>query len=190
MPLANVQPHQQPHANHHGHGHGQAAHNSNWRWHEGHRSGSWINVIDYISPGPRLEMCQARGEFDPEPEKRKTGLESVEFVSCGYVQLRNARFDQTPVEAPASYRMSRYFTRRQSVLSPAMLSTSDKNLGTIVQYMPEREADALLLAWGLTMGWRDTKLAEEAEYDGYLPGGTGRFSGSVTKDTLIRATNT
>ncbi|KAK6001996.1 hypothetical protein QM012_002486 [Aureobasidium pullulans] len=160
---------------------------SNIPWYEGHRTGSWVNVIDKISPGPRLEMYAPRDEFEPAPEPRKKGLVSAEFKSCGYVQLRSPTFgDQNNIEAPASYRMSRHFIRRQSLLSPAMLTTQDKLLGTIVQYMSEHETDALHHAWGMTMGWSDAKLAEEAEYDGYLAGGTGRFSGSVTKDSIIQ----
>ncbi|KAH0401852.1 hypothetical protein KCU89_g3740, partial [Aureobasidium melanogenum] len=142
---------------------------SNRPWYEGHRTGSWVNVIDKISPGPRLEMYSARDEFEPAPERRKKGLVSAEFKSCGYVQLRSPTFgDQSNIEAPASYRMSRHFIRRQSLLSPYMLTTQDKLLGTIVQYMSEHETDALHHAWGMTMGWGDAKLAEEAEYDGYL----------------------
>ncbi|KAH0000754.1 hypothetical protein KCU78_g15221, partial [Aureobasidium melanogenum] len=160
---------------------------SNRPWYEGHRTGSWVSVIDKISPGPRLEMYSPRDEFEPAFERRKKGLVSAEFKSCGYVQLRSPTFgDQSNIEAPAAYRMSRHFIRRQSLLSPYMLTTQDKLLGTIVQYMSEHEMDALHHAWGMTMGWSDAKLAEEAEYDGYLAGGTGRFSGSVTKDSVIQ----
>lgn len=159
---------------------------ANTLWYEGHRSGSWVKVIDKISPGPTLEMYQPRDEFEPEPERRKKGLASLEFNSCGYVQLRSTTFDQNNVEAPIPHRMSRHFTRRQTLLSSAMLSTTDKLVGTIVQYMSEHESDALHHAWGMRMGWDDAKLAEEAEYDGYLAGGTGRFSGGVTKDTPIQ----
>lgn len=45
--------------------------------------------------------------------------------------------------------------------------------------MPARELEALLLVWGLREGWEDEEKAEEAEWDGHLPGGTGRFSGVV-----------
>ncbi|KAI5275337.1 hypothetical protein E4T47_01680 [Aureobasidium subglaciale] len=158
----------------------------NTPWYDGHRSGSWVKVIDTISPGPRLEMYEPRDEFNPEPERRKKGLAAAEFKSCGYVQLRTPTFDQNNVEAPVPHRMSRHFSRRQSLLSSAMLSTQDKLIGTIVQHMSEHESDALRNAWGMSMGWDDAKLAEEAEYDGYLAGGTGRFSGSVTKDSPIQ----
>ncbi|KAI4745940.1 hypothetical protein E4T50_03662 [Aureobasidium sp. EXF-12298] len=159
----------------------------NGPWYEGHRVGSWVAVINQMSPGPTLEMYKPRGEFDPAPKPRKNGLTAIEFKSCGYVQLRSPTFgDQNNVEAHGSYRMSRYFIRRQNLLTPAMLATPDKLVGTIVQYMSEHESDALHHAWGMTMGWSDTKLAEEAEYDGYLAGGTGRFSGSVTKDSVMQ----
>ncbi|KAI4730567.1 hypothetical protein E4T49_01638 [Aureobasidium sp. EXF-10728] len=160
---------------------------SNGPWYEGHRVGSWVWVVDKISPGPTLEMYQPRDEFDPVPEPRETGLVSAEFNSCGYVQVRAPTFgDQNNMEASAAFRMSRHFVRRQSLLSPAMLTTQDKLLGTIVQHMSEHETDALHHAWGMTMGWNDAKLAQEAEYDGYLAGGTGRFSGSVTKDSVMQ----
>ncbi|KAI5201840.1 hypothetical protein E4T39_05002 [Aureobasidium subglaciale] len=159
---------------------------ANTPWYDGHRSGSWVKVIDTISPGPRLEMYEPRDECDPEPERRKKELAVAEFKSCGYVQLRAPAFDQNNVEAPVSHRMSRHFSRRQSLLSSAMLSTQDKLVGTIVQHMSEHESDALRNAWGMSMGWDDAKLAEEAEYDGYLAGGTGRFSGSVTKDSPVQ----
>jgi hypothetical protein len=144
-------------------------------------------VIDRISPGPRLEMYTPRDEFEPMPMRHKKGLDAAEFLSCGYVQLRSPSFgDQNNIEAHGSYRPSRHFIRRQNLLAPAMLTTTDKLVGTIVQYMSEHETDALHHAWGMNMGWSDAKLAEEAEYDGYLAGGTGRFSGSVTKDSVIQ----
>lgn len=161
---------------------------NNGPWYEGHRSGSWVSVIDKISPGPRLEMYKPRGDFDPVPKSRRIGLDAVEFKSCGYVQLRSPTIgDQNNVpEAHGSYRMSRHFVRRQSLLAPAMLTTHDKLIGAIVQYMSEHDTDALHHAWGMTIGWNDAKLAEEAEYDGYLAGGTGRFSGSVAKNSAMQ----
>ncbi|CAD0108099.1 unnamed protein product [Aureobasidium uvarum] len=160
---------------------------NNGPWYEGHRVGSWVWVVDKISPGPTLEMYQPRDEFEPVPEPRNNELVSAEFNSCGYVQLRAPTFgDQNNMEAPAAFRMSRHFVRRQSLLSSAMLATQDKLLGSIVQYMSEHETDALHHAWGMTLGWNDVKLAEEVEYDGYLTGGTGRFSGSVTKDSVMQ----
>jgi hypothetical protein len=159
----------------------------NGPWYEGHRAGSWVAVIDKISPGPRLEMYKPRDEFEPMPKRHKKGPDAAEFLSCGYVQLRSSSFgDQNNIEAHGSYRPSRHFIRRQNLLAPAMLTTTDKLVGTIVQYISEHETDALHHAWGMTVGWSDAKLAEEAEYDGYLAGGTGRFSGSVTKDSVIQ----
>ena len=51
--------------------------------------------------------------------------------------------------------------------------------------MPRRELDALLFAWGLTEGWEDREKAEEAEYDGLLAGGTGRFSGTIDAEMAL-----
>ena len=62
-----------------------------------------------------------------------------------------------------------------------MMTAPDRFLGQIVQHVPQRELDALLFAWGLRAGWQDRAKAEETEFDGLLPGGTGRVSGVVRK---------
>lgn len=154
-------------------------------WTASHRVGSWPLVINMISPGltfsdyaPGLQLQQE--QRSPRP----TALVSIEFVSCGYARLsNNITFDQLVVEAgvltgpPAST----WFRLRQSALKPAMMETRDHYFGQIIQYMPPRELYALQLAWGLTEGWEEGERAEEAEYDGFLRGGTGRFSGTVEK---------
>jgi hypothetical protein len=45
--------------------------------------------------------------------------------------------------------------------------------------MRPRELDALQFGWGLTQGWSDHNKAQEVEFDGLLPGGTGRVSGTI-----------
>ncbi|KAL1296709.1 hypothetical protein AAFC00_000183 [Neodothiora populina] len=152
------------------------------QWYEGHQEGSWVDVIDQISPGPTLKMYRPSEEFDTAAPQGRTKLHSIAFNSCGYVLLQNAPFDQTAFEGMMSQRFtSTYFMRRRSALQSAMLSSTDRYLGRIVQHMLEREQNALLFAWGMRMGWDNVKKTEEAEYDGCLPGGTGRFSGSVHK---------
>lgn len=156
---------------------------SNEPWYEGHREGSWVDVINNLSPGTRLDMYRPHDEFEPAPAKRVTRLVSMEFISCGYIQLQSAPFDQSVFE-PLN-RTQAPLMRRRSALHPVMLSSMDRHLGTIVQHMSEREEDALGLGWGMRMGWDDERKAEEVEYDGQLAGGTGRFSGHVTKDTAL-----
>ncbi|GAB7348801.1 hypothetical protein MBLNU459_g7520t1 [Dothideomycetes sp. NU459] len=165
---------------------GNAPGTGSQQWYEGHRSGSWVDVLDALSPGKTLALFQPRDQMEPPLEPRDTRLLKMEFVSCGYAQLHSARFDQSVLEPPtARYFPRAYFVRRHTGLGPSMLKTNDKYLGRIVQYMSEREQDALRFAWDMTMGWQDEKLAEEPEYDGYLKGGTGRFSGVVTKSMAV-----
>lgn len=160
-----------------------AATSINQAWYLHHRVGSWVGVIDALSPGPTLEMYHPRGEFDPVPRPRQTPLIALKFISCGYVQLPGVSFDQNMLEDPL-HRVemgSAYHRRRRNALQGDMLQSSDRYLGRIVQYMSEREQDCLRFAWQMSMGWDDEQKAGEAVYDGFLPGGTGRFSGSVRK---------
>ena len=155
-------------------------------WTRGHREGSWPQVVDRISPGIVLEdylppPAPWEEQLAPRPE---TQLQSIEFVSCGYARLPNhTGFDQLALEPDVGhYRpMSQWFHSRSSNLKSIMLETRDRNLGQIVQYIPQTELNALQFAWGLTEGWSDPAMAEEAEYDGLLPGGTGRFSGTIER---------
>lgn len=164
----------------------QVIDNGNQQWYEGHRAGSWVDVLNALSPGKSLELFRTRDEFDPPVEPRDTHLVKIELVSCGYAQLQQAPFDQSMLEEPAGHHtFSPYFHRRRTILAPYMLSTIDRYLGHIVQHMSEREQYALMFAWDMRLGWQDEKMAEEPEYDGYLPGGTGRFSGTVTNDMTV-----
>lgn len=168
-----------------------AAPNSNQQWYENHRDGSWATVVDALSPGPTFAMYRPRDEFDPVPTKRETGLAELELISCGYVALQNAPFDQTMLETPQGERdRKQHFQRRRVLLEGAMLCSTDRYLGHIIQFIPEREQDALRFAWNMTMGWDDERKAAESEYDGFLPGGTGRFSGIVTKNMDLGAAAT
>lgn len=158
-------------------------------WFEGHDEGSWPDVVNTISPGAILEEYRARREFEDPPRRRKTQLVDIVFKSCGYVQLQIAPFDQSRVLSMDTPRKPAFFTQKMATMSTNMMTTDDKHMGTIVQYIPDRQRVALSFAWGLQMGWEDEEAAEEAEFDGYLPGGTGRFSGiirrSVTQDDIV-----
>lgn len=158
-------------------------------WTDGHRKGSWPEVLNRISPGPILsDYPAAPPPLSPRPA---TELTTIEFVSCGYVKLPgNAVPAQTVLEPWNAPQMTPWFLARQAGLKPSMLETRDQNMGKIVQYMPGSELNALRLAWNLREGWTDRKKAEEAEWDGYLPGGTGRFSGCVWKGMPLVGSST
>ncbi|EME47623.1 hypothetical protein DOTSEDRAFT_69541 [Dothistroma septosporum NZE10] len=158
-------------------------------WSADHREGSWPDVLDNISPGLVFtDYLPPPAEWEqPRPERSKTALQSIELKSCGYAKLNDSTaFDQFALVANHDHHLSNWFRTRQMALAQAMMSaSSDRYLARIVQYMPQRELDALLLGWGLTHGWEDVEKAEEAEYDGYLPGGTGRVSGRVWRGMAL-----
>lgn len=155
------------------------------RWTDGHRRGSWPAMLNIISPGPTFsDYLETPAPWEePLPPRPTTQLRTIEFVSCGYAKiLHNPPFDQQAIEADwlqLGHTTSAWFRMRQTALKPSMMASSDPKLAQIVQHMPWRELNALQLGWGLTEGWQDRQKAEEAEWDGCLPGGTGRFSGVV-----------
>lgn len=151
------------------------------------REGSWLNIIDIISPGTNLkDFGSDHSKADPE---RQTSLQSIEFISCGYAKLPYANFDQAAIEPrnwnlPAS--RESVFTKRHNALYPAMMSAKWAHLGEIVQEVDLVELNALDVAWNLEMGWRDFEEAQAAEFDGLLSGGTGRFTGKVQVSDRMR----
>ncbi|EME86704.1 uncharacterized protein MYCFIDRAFT_77467 [Pseudocercospora fijiensis CIRAD86] len=154
-------------------------------WTANHREGSWPELINKISPGRVFSdfLPQPAPWEEQLPERRRTNLRTIEFKSCGYAKLiNNNSFDQFAIEAGHDHHFSTWFRSRLAALTPAMMSTNDRYFGRIVQRIPEAESNALLLAWGFNEHlWSDG--AEEPEYDGFLPGGTGRFSGRIDADT-------
>ncbi|KAL2357102.1 hypothetical protein BJ546DRAFT_836781 [Cryomyces antarcticus] len=157
-------------------------HPVNLNWTEGHREGSWPEIINRVSPGRTYDdflNVVAKDSYYEPPVKEKAALTEVEFVSCGYVRLATAPFDQSVLEPPTSLRPSEFFSKRIDALFPVMLFSRDRYLGQIVQHMPTRELRALHWIWGMREGWSNKDKAQEPEYDGCLPGGTGRFSGTI-----------
>lgn len=153
-------------------------------WSTEFREGSWPDVLDTISPGPIFTdyLPQPAPWEEQYPPRAPTTLHTIELKSCGYAKLyHSTAFDQFAIEAGHEHHLSNWFRCRQAALSPAMLATTDRYLGRIVQHMPPREETALFNAWRMTTGWNNRSKAEEAEYDGLLAGGTGRFSGTIEK---------
>lgn len=173
--------HQQPTSNH-------------IQWMEGHRQGSWPDLLNKISPGPTFTDYLPPPEpwEDQRPPRPATTLQTLELISCGYARLEhNSNFDQSAfvavgINGSRDRHMSTWFRARALALKSFMLDASrDKYLGNIVQSMPQRELDALLFAWSLREGWADAGKAEEPEFDGYLAGGTARVSGSIEKGMRV-----
>ena len=179
---------------------GQANHANSTNPVLAYREGSWPDVIDQISPGRKLyDLTNPSGSANDNNgngasrSQPQTRLHTLTFRSCGYCRLASPPFDQTPVESPppafhpdlaGPRSLDEFFMRRVHALAPHMMSSRDRWLGTIVQWMPEPEVDLLTVVWGMWRGWwaHDEMAEEGAEYDGWARGGTGRFSGIVSAD--------
>lgn len=144
---------------------------------------SWLEVIDAITPGPSIR--DADEEFPGGQGNRPTSLQTIEFISCGYVRLPyspldQGQFDDTNLSIFAlRVRTDPIFTKRALTLAPSMLSARWPLLGEIVQEMSAEELAMLNVAWDMEDGWKDADEAKAVEFDGLLPGGTGRFTGVV-----------
>ncbi|CAO2652542.1 Nn.00g008250.m01.CDS01 [Neocucurbitaria sp. VM-36] len=144
------------------------------------REGSWVNIIDIISPGTNLSDFGS--EHSQADAQRSTSLRSITFISCGYAKLPHASFDQTAIDPDhgiAAALRNAIFAKRYNALTPAMLSAKWAHLGEIVQEVDVAELAALDAGWNLKTGWDDAEEARAVEFDGLLPGGTGRFTGKV-----------
>ncbi|TKA23788.1 hypothetical protein B0A50_07070 [Salinomyces thailandicus] len=156
-------------------------------WTADHREGSWPEVLNHVSPGPIFtDFLEPPPPWEkPLPPRPETALVAIELKSCGYAVLVNdTNIDQSAIEPDLQHwnrRQSPWFRARKQTLQSSMMSTKDQYQARIVQSMPWRELNALQLAWGLTEGWADKEKAKEPEWDGFLPGGTGRVSGLVQK---------
>ncbi|KAF2843493.1 hypothetical protein M501DRAFT_1006046 [Patellaria atrata CBS 101060] len=161
-------------------------------WQGTPREESWPHVIDVISPGRKLaddgKDVPAYPPADMEIEGNSAPdsvLQRITFISCGYAQvglvdnLRRIRSSQDPY---LKHRFREdFFRRRYFMLDSCMMKVSERYFGYIVQHMPDSELERLAAVWDLREGWDDAEKAEEAKFDGLLPGGTGRFSGVVER---------
>lgn len=156
------------------------------------REGSWMSIIDRISPGTNLS------DFDSPHSQadstRSTSLASISFISCGYAKLPHLSpgIDQSAIEAAngfAAALRNPVFTKRFNALSPAMMSSKWPYLGEIVQEVDLSELAALDAGWNLRHGWDDAEAARAVEFDGLLSGGTGRFTGKVQRSDRVLTTD-
>jgi hypothetical protein len=150
------------------------------------REGSWVDVIDVITPGPSLKDFGS--EHSRANKGRTTCLKSIEFVSCGYARLPYSSLEQGILEDPNAAgrrRSDPVFTKRAQTLLPSMLSAKWPLLGEIIQETSAEELATLYAGWSLEAGWKDEDLATASQYDGLLPGGTGRFTGTLRAEDRL-----
>lgn len=150
------------------------------------REGSWLNIIDIISPGTNLKDFGS--EHSQADAERQTNLQSIEFISCGYAKLPHVGLEQAGIDfgngLVAALR-NPVFTKRYLALAPAMLGAKWAHLGEIVQEIDVSELAALDAGWNLRTGWEDVEEARAVEFDSLLPGGTGRFTGVIKRSDRV-----
>lgn len=149
------------------------------------REGSWPEVIDRLTPGATIDEKRFLHNFiEDRPEPRDSGsLRRVEFISCGYLRLRNMRYFDQEVLPKLMTSLPQCLVQRYYDLSVVMMSSGyDKLLGQIVPLMAKHESDTLQYAFGMQMGWDSNDMSRyENREDGQPIGGSGRFSGAVEK---------
>ncbi|KAL6156640.1 hypothetical protein ACJQWK_06884 [Exserohilum turcicum] len=157
-----------------GHVHNPAIANVRYTLTSKPRPGSWMEIIDQISPG--INLSDFGSIFSKANRARRTYLRQIEFISCGYGKFTHGSADHNAVEVGHRHP---WFTRRMVALSPAMMSAKWPWLGEIIQEVDPSELAALDAGWNLRTGWEDSEEAYAVEFDGLLPGGTGRFTGII-----------
>ncbi|KAL1628424.1 hypothetical protein SLS54_001997 [Diplodia seriata] len=151
------------------------------------REWSWPQVLDAISPDVHFGLLGKTTRNSRNP----AALKEIELISCGHSAINHPTWCLTELDVNIyqpillwTYGPSTsYFRSRHIALEPHMPPViCDNWLATIIQFMPQAEADALRAIWGATIGWQDADSILAATLDGFQPGGTGRFS------AVIRAT--
>ncbi|KAK0124515.1 hypothetical protein ONS95_009464 [Cadophora gregata] len=152
-------------------------------WLDPPRAGSWVEIINSLTPGQTLEDIRYAREIGPEPRPRvRSKLTRLSFTSCGYVRIP-LDFDQTALEpmiAPPPHPAP--ITKRITELDPHMMKPLDAfTLGAIINHIDPAEAAALENAWDMTVGWRLSRpeLMSDAVLDGFMSAGLGRFDGTI-----------
>ncbi|TGO88001.1 hypothetical protein BPOR_0190g00060 [Botrytis porri] len=153
------------------------------------RNGSWAQVIDTLSPGNRLADLRNANEFGEETQPRtQSSLKKLVFKSCGYARLP-LEFNQSAIhEGGGEHRGSvpSGVTKRINDYESIMMKPGDSLLASITNAMSDLEVEVLQNAWNMTLGWGNlpTRLATEANHDGILRAGCGRFNGSIVAAAL------
>jgi hypothetical protein len=147
------------------------------------REGSWLDVIDQISPGLNLsDYGNTSSKADP---KRRTSLDCIEFISCGYVILHSPHLYVHDDIGNTNDLGPFPLHQRRDAIMRAMLPNNISHLGRIIQDADRVEYFKLYMAWNLERGWGDSEESVAAEFDGLMPGGTGRFSNKIQRSDRL-----
>ena len=170
----------------------------------------WPAVIDRLTPGVTFSQLRYdAGLIDPiqvpPPEPTFRGnVEKLTFKSCGYVKISGipqSDFNQNGLVMPNTSPRDHGLTARETLLresrslgemygnatASVMMREKDSQghewfgLGRLTQCIHPIEKRVLEEAWHMTFGWGNDVERFGAVEDGCFEGGTGRFSGVVTK---------
>jgi hypothetical protein len=170
----------------------------------------WPAVIDRLTPGVTFNQLRYEaGLIDPiqvpPPEPTFRGnVEKLTFKSCGYAKISGipqSDFNQNGLVMPNTSPRDHGLTARETLLresrslgemygnatASVMMREKDSQghewfgLGRLTQCIHPIEKRVLEEAWHMTFGWGNDVERFGAVEDGCFEGGTGRFSGAVTK---------
>ncbi|THV53918.1 hypothetical protein BGAL_0039g00300 [Botrytis galanthina] len=149
------------------------------------RNGSWTQVIDTLTPGNRLADLRHVNEFGAESQPRtQSSLRQLVFKSCGYARLP-LEFNQSAIHEGGGEQqrgsVPAGVTKRINEYESIMMKPGDSLLASITNAMSDLEVEVLQNAWNMNIGWGNlpTQLTTEANHDGILRAGCGRFNGSI-----------
>lgn len=151
-------------------------------WLQTPRSGSWLEIIDYLSPGRTLAEARSERNLDLEPPFRTPmKVSKLKFTSCGYVRLP-LDFDQNAIDGPhQANNQSASTVKRMNDIESVMMKPLDPYLGVIVNNVPFAETLAIDNLWNFQWGWKMSRpgLWQDAVLDGVADPGKLRFSGII-----------
>jgi hypothetical protein len=155
-------------------------------WRGPHTVGSWPWLLDCISPGIRIHhVTGARGTASIVPTT--SCLKSITLKSCGYARVSYQSAEALQLDVLCTQRTASLAWKRSFAYVGDIMGASDSGMGQVSQYIPELESEALQRVWGMTLGWDNEEAKRAVFYDGYLAGGSGRFSGTI--DNQVPTTN-
>ncbi|EGY23170.1 uncharacterized protein VDAG_04608 [Verticillium dahliae VdLs.17] len=163
---------------------------------------SWAGFINHFTPGMTVEGLAASlpaagrpkasgprlrhwlPEGDSFRRERKSGLyklKSISFKSCGYA--RHVEVNTiTPIDSEEPWADHDVAMRRKE-LENFMQVCGDHGIAKIVNMLSSDDETHFGTTWNMTQGWTgvyDAGKIRDAQMDGILEPGRGRFSGFVT----------
>ncbi|KAK6601673.1 f-box domain-containing protein [Botrytis cinerea] len=147
-------------------------------------------VPPFLAAAPQPRSCQWLADLrhsnessaEPQP-KTQSSLKQLVFKSCGYARLP-LEFNQSAIHEGGSEQRGSVpagVTKRINDYESIMMKPGDSLLASITNAMSDLEVEVLQNVWNMTLGWGNlpTQLTTEANHDGILRAGLGRFNGFI-----------